>query len=94
MAKHCEQNWLYDMQGLATVTTIGFHFKIISMSRLHCVMPIKLVMALSFSEGTHIRGPHSPTSCRAFLQEVLDDLGLCIVARIFSHHGAQLPELS
>lgn len=57
-------------------------------------MPIKLVMALSFSEGKHTEDARGPTSCRAFLQKVLDDLGLCIVARVFSHHGAQFPELS
>jgi hypothetical protein len=51
-------------------------------------------MALSFSEEKHIQYMYSPTSCGAFLQEVMDDLGLGVIARIFSHHGAQLPELS
>lgn len=51
-------------------------------------------MALGFSEERHVQCKYSPTSCGAFLQEVVDDLGLGVIARIFSHHGAQLPELS
>lgn len=35
-----------------------------------------------------------PTSTRAFLQEVLDDLGLGVVAGLLRHHGAELAELA
>lgn len=83
-----KQNWPYNMQGLVITPAMGSHFKMIKNYTIQVSLYIKLAMALSFSEEKHVQYMYSPTSCGAFLQEVVDDLGLGVIARIFSHRGA------